>query len=149
MIRSATADDAQILARLRFEFRASLGNVEEAEADFLPRCERWIRDRLAAGGGWSAWLAETDGTPVGTVWLQWIEKIPNPVTELEWHGYVTSLYVRERFRGNQLGTALLETVLAACRARGVDAVVLWPTPRSRSLYLRHGFTVRDDVMQLR
>lgn len=149
MIRPATADDAAILARLRFEFRASFGAVEEAETDFLPRCERWISDRLRTGGSWSAWLAASDGSPVGTVWLQWIEKIPNPVAELEWHGYITNLYVRERFRGNRLGTALLDTALAACRARGVDAVFLWPTPRSRNLYLRHGFAVRDDLMQFR
>ena len=149
MIRPAEADDAELLARLRYEFRASFGQVEEPEADFLPRCEQWIRDRLKTGGSWNAWLAEHDGVPAGTVWLQWIEKIPNPVAELEWHGYITNLYVREEFRGNQLGTALLETVLRACRARGVDAVILWPTPRSRTLYQRHGFTVRDDVMQLR
>ena len=85
----------------------------------------------------------------GTVWLQWIEKIPNPVAELEWHGYITSLYVREAFRERRLGTALLETALAACDERGVDAVILWPTPRSRSLYLRHGFAVRDDIMEFR
>jgi GNAT superfamily N-acetyltransferase len=149
MIRPAGADDAAILARLRYEFRASFGRVEEPETEFLPRCERWIRDRLKTGGSWNAWLAEYEGTPAGTLWLQWIEKIPNPVAELEWHGYITNLYVRERFRGNQLGTALLETALSTCRARGVDAVILWPTPRSRTLYQRHGFTVRDDVMQLR
>ncbi|HKP50323.1 MAG TPA: GNAT family N-acetyltransferase [Gemmatimonadales bacterium] len=149
MIRPATADDADILARLRYEFRASLATVEERDSDFLPRCARWIRERLEAGSQWNAWLAHSAGSPVGTIWLQWIEKIPNPVTELEWHGYITSLFVRESFRGNRLGTALLETALAACRTRGVDAVILWPTPRSRSLYLRHGFSVQDDLMQLR
>jgi GNAT superfamily N-acetyltransferase len=149
MIRPAGADDAALLARLRYEFRASFGRVEEPEGDFLLRCERWIRDRLKPGGHWNAWLAGHDGSPAGTVWLQWIEKIPNPVAELEWHGYITNLYVREEFRGNQLGTALLETALGACRGRGVDAVILWPTPRSRTLYERHGFAVRDDVMQLR
>jgi hypothetical protein len=28
-------------------------------------------------------------------------------------------------------------------------VLLWPTPRSRSLYLRHGFATRDDVLERR
>ncbi len=31
----------------------------------------------------------------------------------------------------------------------IDAVMLWPTPRSRGLYERYGFTVRDDVMMRR
>lgn len=148
MIRRGGPADAPVLAGLRFEFRASFGEVEEPEAEFLPRCERWIREKLS-GDVWQAWIAEVEGTAVGTVWLQWIEKVPNPVAELEWHGYITSLYVRESVRGHGLGTTLLETALAVCRERGVDAVILWPTPRSRSLYLRHGFVVRDDLMQLR
>ena len=149
MIRPATPADSTLLAQLRYEFRASFGTVEENQAEFLGRCERWIRDRLGSGDRWSAWIAEHEGTAAGTIWLQWIEKIPNPVSESEWHGYITSLYVRESFRGKALGSSLLMTALDTCRAKGVDAVILWPTPRSRSLYLRHGFTARDDIMQLR
>ena len=149
MIRPATREDVAILARLRYEFRAGFGSVEEPESEFVPRCERWVEQRLAAGDRWKAWIAESGGVAAGTIWLQWIEKIPNPVAELEWHGYITSLFVRETHRGKQLGTALLETALAACRDRGVDAVILWPTPPSRSLYLRHGFTAGEDILELR
>ena len=98
---------------------------------------------------WRAWLAESEGGAVGTIWLQLVEKIPNPVAELEWHGYITSLYVRESFRGRELGSGLLRAALDACRKKEVDAVILWPTPQSRSLYLRHGFVVSDEIMQLR
>ena len=149
MIRPATAADAAVLAQLRYEFRASFGTVEEARAVFLGRCERWIRDALGTGDRWCAWLLELEGAAVGTVWVQWIEKIPNPVGESEWHGYITSLFVREALRGRSLGSSLLDTALDACRSRGVDAVILWPTPRSRSLYSRRGFTVSDDILQLR
>ena len=149
MIRRARPSDAAVLAELRFEFRASFGTVEEPREVFLARCERWIHDRLGTQGAWIAWIAEDEGAAAGTIWLQWIEKIPNPVAELEWHAYITNLYVREACRGRQLGSALLETALQAGRERGVDAVILWPTPRSRSLYQRQGFTVRDDLMQIR
>jgi GNAT superfamily N-acetyltransferase len=148
-IRPATSDDAAVLARLRYEFRASFGSVEEPEQEFLPRCEHWIGEKLGPEQAWSVWIAESAGIAAGTIWLQWIEKIPNPVAELEWHGYITNLYVREQFRGRELGSSLLKAALEACRKRGVDAVILWPTPRSRSLYARHGFAVRDDIMQLR
>jgi hypothetical protein len=30
----------------------------------------------------------------------------------------------------------------------VHAIILWPTERSRSLYERQGFAVRDDMMEL-
>jgi hypothetical protein len=49
-IRSARAADAPILARLRYEFRASFGAVVEAEPDFVARCTEWIAARLAGEG---------------------------------------------------------------------------------------------------
>jgi GNAT superfamily N-acetyltransferase len=86
---------------------------------------------------------------VGTVWLQFLEKLPNPVAEPERHGYVSSLYVRPDFRGAGLGSALLSTCVETCRRYEVDAVLLWPTPASRSLYLRHGFEPREDLLERR
>jgi hypothetical protein len=44
---------------------------------------------------------------------------------------------------------LLGACLRECETRAVDAVVLWPTPASRTLYFRHGFAVREDLMERR
>jgi len=35
-----------------------------------------------------------------------------------------------------------------CRAREVHAVILWPSEKSRTLYERHGFAVRSDLLEL-
>jgi GNAT superfamily N-acetyltransferase len=148
-VRVAEPGDADALARLRWEFRAALGRPEEAEPDFQIRCARWMRERLGRDGAWRCWLAAEGEQPVGTVWLQVIEKLPNPVAERERHGYLSSLYVRPAHRGRGLGSELLGTCLAAGDALGVDAVILWPTPESRGLYLRHGFSATDDLMQRR
>ena len=86
---------------------------------------------------------------MGTAWLHLLEKLPNPVGEPELHGYVSSLYVRPEFRGEGLGSNLLGACLDACERLGVDSVVLWPTPASRRLYLRHGFGIRDDLLERR
>jgi GNAT superfamily N-acetyltransferase len=147
-LRHAVPTDAAALARLRFSFRADLQTPAEPESDFLARCTSWMTPRLAPGSGWRCWVAG-EAEPVGTVWLQILEKLPNPVAEPEWHGYVSSLFVRPDARGAGLGSRLLATALAECDRRGCDAVVLWPTPRSRSLYLRHGFALRDDLLERR
>jgi GNAT superfamily N-acetyltransferase len=147
-LRAAVTADAAALARLRFAFRADLEPPAEAEADFLARCTPWMARRLAPGGSWRCWVAA--GTePVGTVWLQLVEKLPNPVAEPEWHGYISSLFVRPEARGAGLGSRLLAAALTECDRSGCDAVVLWPTPRSRSLYLRHGFAPQDDLLERR
>ena len=87
--------------------------------------------------------------PLGAAWLQLLEKIPNPVGEPELHGYISSLYVTSDRRGSGVGSALLRACLQECESRGADAVFLWPTPRSRPLYQRHGFEVRGDMLERR
>jgi GNAT superfamily N-acetyltransferase len=148
-LRRATHADAGTLARLRHEFRAPRGANAESEGDFLRRCEGWMRDRLGAGSPWRVWIMETPDGPVGTVWLQIVEKLPNPLAESESHGYVSSLFVREEARNRGVGSALLEAALDECARLDVDNVFLWPTPRSRSLYGRHGFEAADNMLVLR
>jgi GNAT superfamily N-acetyltransferase len=149
VVRPAVPADVFALAGLRLGFRCEVEPPSEPEPAFLERCAAWMARRLVPGGAWQAWVADTAGGLVGTAWLHLIGKLPNPVAEPEWHGYVSSLYVVPERRGSGLGSVLLAACLEECRRRAVDAVVLWPTPRSRALYLRHGFAVRDDLLELR
>jgi len=109
-----------------------------------------MRERLSSDALWFAWIAETlDATvplAIGAVWLQLIEKIPNPVVEKETHAYVTNLYVLESARGEGAGSMLLEAAIGECTLRDVDTIILWPTPRSRPLYERYGFSTTDAVL---
>jgi GNAT superfamily N-acetyltransferase len=147
IIRFATPGDAGALAQLRFDFRAPVHAAAEDEEEFVARCANWMSARLAHASAWRCWVLEFDGIVAGQLWLQLIEKIPNPELELERHGYITNVYVSPEARGTGAGESLLETALAFCRVEHVDSVVLWPTERSRTLYARHGFAVRDDVME--
>jgi len=73
--------------------------------------------------------------------------VPNPAAERERHMYLSNLYVRPEARGG-VGTRLLEAALEWAVSQHVDRVVLWPTDRSRPLYLRHGFTADVDLLEL-
>src|SRR5947207_15335080 len=97
---------------------------------------------------WQCWVAEENERLIGAVWLQLVEKIPNPRAESEQHAYLTNFYIQESARGRGLGSRLLRTVIKWCESRHVHAIILWPTERSRSLYRRHGFAVREDIMEL-
>ena len=147
-IRLATAADARRLAALRYEFRAALDPVNEDEAAFVARCGVWMHTRLQAPCGWHCWVAEQSHTVIGHLWLQLIEKIPNPVDEPESHAYITNVYVQPAARNQGLGARLLQTALDWSRAQAVETVLLWPTAQSRSLYARHGFGVREEVLSL-
>ena len=148
-IRLAGAADGEALAGLRYEFRAELAVASESRDEFLARGRLWIETRLTTAPTWQCWVADRAGELAGMAWLHLIAKLPNPAAEREWYGYITSLYVRPDQRGHGLGSALLATVLAECEARLVDSVILWPTPRSRSLYARHGFAVPEYLLERR
>jgi len=147
-IRVATDSDAPVLARFRYELRSSGREVIESEAEFSERCTRWIITRLHMESSWRCWIAEYEQTIVGNIWSQLVEKIPNPAAETECYAYVTSFYVREEYRGKGIGTMLLSEALAWASTNNAHTVILWPRERSKSLYLRHGFTAADDLMQL-
>ena len=147
-IRRATVADADALAGLRYDFRAEMEPAPEPRETFVARCAAWMRERLRDASPWSAWLALDDSAPVGCLWLQLVEKIPNPAPELEHHGYITSVYVAPRARNRGVGARLMEAALAHGRQHAVDSIVLWPSERSRSLYARYGFEEPSDIMEL-
>ena len=147
-VRLATPEDVEGLARLRWELRTSFGAAVEDRTEFLERCSDWMRKCLEEAGTWRCWVAVEANELQGSLWLQLIEKIPNPVGEVEALAYITSVYVRPGARGRGLGSALVSTAVAFCRALPVDTIVLWPTQDSRSLYERHGFRPPDDIMEL-
>jgi GNAT superfamily N-acetyltransferase len=146
-IRIAAASDAERLAELRWEFRVARAAAREDRDAFVARCAAWMREALTSNTRWRAWAAVSDGAIVGQVWLQTIEKMPNPVAERESHGYVSNVFVQPAFRGGA-GTPLLQAVLAWAKAHHLDRVIVWPSPKSITLYERQGFSHRGDVMEL-
>ena len=147
-IRLARASDALALAKLRYAFRSSTGDAIEDENSFVERCGPWMAEHLNEGSLWRCWVAEQNQTLIGTLWLQLIEKIPNPTSELEYHAYITSVYVCDWARGKGIGSELLSTALTWCKTAGAHAVILWSRERSRPLYERHGFAVHSDLLEL-
>ena len=147
-VRAAGVSDAAELARLRYEFRSVERPAVESQDAFVERCTSWMRERLTPGSSWHCLVAEQGGATVGHVWLEVVDKVPNPgANEPERHVYLTNLYVRPEARGGP-GSALVEAALAWCRERGADTVILWPSEKSRTLYARYGFAPSSDILAL-
>jgi len=146
-IRLAHESDAPRLARLRYDFRSEMHATTEPEREFARRCESWMSERLRDGSRWRCWVAERQRDIVGGMWVQLIEKIPNPSDEPEEHAYISNVYVRDAERGSGIGSALLAAALAWCDGRPVHSVILWPSARSRPLYERLGFTPAHGVLE--
>jgi GNAT superfamily N-acetyltransferase len=61
------------------------------------------------------------------------------------HWYLDYIGVEPAGQGRGLGSALLAPMLARCDSEGRGAYLNASSPRSRDLYLRHGFTVRSEL----
>ena len=86
---------------------------------------------------------------VGQVWLHTVRKIPNPIAEREQLAYLSNLYVQAvRARRHRHAPARSRARLVPAPT-AIDRVVLWPSARSVTLYLRHGFSRGGDVMELK
>jgi GNAT superfamily N-acetyltransferase len=145
-VRRATQSDAAALARLRLEFRGPRAPNVESETEFLSRCETWMRDRLGDDSIWRVWILERNRETAGAVWMQVVEKLPNPTAESELHAYISNFYVRPDHRNTGAGSSLLRAAIAETERLGVDSIFLWPSARSRPLYERNGFAVNENVL---
>jgi ribosomal protein S18 acetylase RimI-like enzyme len=145
-IRQAVQTDARQLAQLRWEFRSvAHGALDESEDVFVDRCAAWMHERLSGTSTWTAWVAERNGEVLGQIWVQLIEKLPNPTVEVERHAYISNLYVKPSARGG-VGTRLLRRCLDWLADQSVHHIMLWPSRLSRSLYARHGFDITSDLL---
>lgn len=103
-------------------------------------------EKALADPRWACFAAEFDGALVGTLWIQLVEKIPNPGRERERHAYVTNVYVQPERRGAGIAGRLLDRARAWCDEQQVDTMFLWPSDKSRPLYARHGFVASDAIL---
>jgi len=147
-VRRALPRDADALAELRYAFRLEQRPATESPDTFAARCSNWMRPRLRGDSRWTVWLAERDGRIVGNVWMQFVEKIPNPGPESELHAYISNFFIVPAERNSGVGTQILSAAVAYCRAHHVDTVFLWPTQRSTPLYQRTGFEIPTDLLVL-
>ena len=149
-IRVATSADYRALAEMRYRFRAEVGSPTEPRSQFVRRCTSWMKKRFRVGSSaWRCWVVDDGDQLLGHVCVQLFEKMPNPVNEREVHAYLTNLYVVPEMRSQGLGRTLLNEALSWCRAQGTDAVILWATPESKSLYRRCGLIQSDDILEVR
>ena len=147
IIELANSNDAAALAKLRYRFRSIADADRETESEFLARCTNWMSRHLRSEN-WICWVAREDQDIIGVLWLELIEKIPNPTNEPELHGYVTNVFVDETARGKGIGSQLIDIAIEFCKQRKVDSMILWPSQMSRALYRRHGFSVSERLFEL-
>ena len=131
MIREATDADRPLVRELFREFMLELGDAPHRDDDTeedLAKIEQGLGKNL------HVLIAEHDGNAAG---LAVADKQGTRV------GYLGSLYVRPRARGNGVATELVREIAVRLAAEGVDVLeldVLASNAAARAIYERWGFT---------
>ena len=83
-------------------------------------------------------VAEVDGRPVGTATACTFETV----------GWIAAVLVDKAFRGQGIGTALVDHALGYLDTRGVQSARLDATPLGRPVYERLGFVAGYELVRL-
>lgn len=92
-------------------------------------------------------LAVADGSPAGFIGFRFRRRLNHATFE----GWVSDLYVRDRFRGRGIGRALLAAVIAEWRLRGghrVELEVAYERTAARVLYGSMGFAEQGRYFEI-
>ncbi|WP_239141415.1 GNAT family N-acetyltransferase [Actinoplanes campanulatus] len=128
------------------------GNVADAPA--LAELRDIGPDGIAAFTGWMAthaethlpFVAEIDGYVVGCAWLFVAQRVPGSQAMDRRFGDVQSVMVREEFRRQGIGAALMAAILAEARDRGLLHVTVHSGRRAVDFYRCNGFTHHRQIL---
>lgn len=150
-IELASPDDIDELARLRHALYDEYGEADIPLADYLPAF-RAFASRALADPRWRAWVAREGGRIVATMWIEVVERIPQPIRTGGGRpiGYLTNAYVDPGHRNEGLGTRMLTEIRDWAHAEGVGTVLCWPAPGedAERFYARAGFGRAGGPMTL-
>lgn len=142
-IRDASLEDVDLIARRRVAMAEESGDAK-ASPQLVEATHRWLRENTQRGT-LRSWIAESDGTVVGSVSCRIRETSPREFDLAGKEAYVQHLYVDPAYRGYGIGRALMQTLLDWCTANGHSRIALRTSEMARPLYERMGF-VADRVM---
>jgi GNAT superfamily N-acetyltransferase len=144
VVRKGTATDAPGLARLRWRWRVEERGEPGDRGMFLEFFTAWVVDHLATH---VPFVVEVDDRLGGMAWLMLSDRVPSPGRMDRRTGDIQSVYVLPELRGDGVGTALLNAVMADARARELEYVTVHSATRAVPYYLRAGFVPEERWLQ--
>jgi len=145
-IRPARASDADAIASILSQTGWFPNFSEDSELTNTERIRDALKDVYSEHGSHSAYVAESDdAVVVAYLTVQWFPYFFLPAPE----GYVSEIFVDERWRGLGIGQRLIDTVVEEARARGCSRLMLCNSRNrdsyKRGFYQKLGWQEREAV----
>ena len=147
LVRPAALADRSQLAGLRLEQLGSTRRrLHRANADFCNAFEEFLLSCLRSED-WLVFVAEVEGTLVGCVYLQKIEKLPLPDLPKREFGMISSIFVQTKFQGRGIRRKLLRKIVGVAWAAGMETLVATSGADYHALFGSLGF--RQVALEMR
>ena len=145
-IRTATVDDAALIAHHRRAMFADMGNTDTArleamEAEFAV----WVCEKLARNEYLGWFVVDEGGEVVAGAGLWLMDWPPHIVGAKAQRGNILNVYTRADYRRRGLARRLMNTILDWCRANDVETVILHASAEGRALYESLGFKATNEM----
>lgn len=122
---------------------AALAELQDIEPENLAAYADWV---AAHAETHLPFVADVDGYVAGAAWLLVAARVPRNNSLDRRYGDVQSVMVRERYRSQGIGAALMAAILAEARARNLAHVTVHSGLRAVDFYLRNGFSQHRHLL---
>jgi len=140
-IRRATLEDVPLLLRYRRAMAEDMGCTDARVLDaMLSAVEPYLRASIPEGR-WHAWIAEPGGSGAVEI-VPWIPGATDPTPRRAW---IHNVYVEPAWRRRGIARALVEAIVAWCRAEGFLTIYLHASEQGRPLYASLGFAPSSEM----
>lgn len=142
--RKLRSEDLEVFIALRIRQLQEEGS--QSTLDLRPQLFDYYQRHLA-DGTFVSWLAEQDGTIIGTSGMSFVEKPPyysNPSGKI---GLLSSMYTVKEHRRCGIGRKLLDLVVREARNHGCGTVQITASDMGVLLYTTYGFEKNQNFMQ--
>lgn len=144
-VRKATADDLELLMKLRIEMLSVVNNTPEImiSSEIRENSERYFR----SGDSVTA-LAFDGNTPVGCATICFIDVMPTYSYPSGVRAHIMNVYTRAEYRRKGTARKMMEMLLEEAKLRGAKSITLDATENGKPLYSALGFRPSAEHMEL-
>jgi GNAT superfamily N-acetyltransferase len=146
--RIAAEADLSQLSQLRWDFRHEDGFEQPVVSydEFFEECLEFLKHGLESGFQ-TYWVAEREGEIIAQIFVHKIELVPRPCKLQDQFGYITNNYTKPAYRGQGIGSKLMEHVIEWAKKEDFELLIVYPSEEAVTYYERSGFISDNEVME--
>ena len=146
IIRKATKKDYNSIIKLRKLFAKEVGVKDKVSIKFVSIA---MIEYLKSNQNYSMFVAEKDKKIIGNGLINYYKIPPSTANISGIVGYVSNVYVLQKYRGNGVGLRLMETIIQDAISKGTGKIELLASKQGINIYKKLGFKIDTDLTYMK